>query len=133
MDDIPDPPPLIPRLSEPSTLERRLEKRLVDELKMALSQVRRIGDEGFKLRNGITSTKDFNTDNGAALGSTREQDVVMRDETNSVKEPEEEEAIAEVLEYGEFDFRKRASVFNGNVISEANVLVRPTCARQVSR
>jgi hypothetical protein len=46
---------------------------------------------------------------------------------------DEGEDQAEVWEFGEEGFRRHATVFNGVIRSGARCLVRPRCARQVSR
>lgn len=46
---------------------------------------------------------------------------------------DEDEDPPEVHEFGQEGFRRHATVFNGVVRSGACALVRPRCARQVSR
>jgi hypothetical protein len=46
---------------------------------------------------------------------------------------DEDEDEAEVWQFGEEAFRVHATVFNGVIRSDASCLVRPRCARQVSR
>jgi len=49
------------------------------------------------------------------------------------KGTDEDEDEAEVWQFGEEPFRIHATVFNGVIKSDASCLVRPRCARQVSR
>lgn len=57
----------------------------------------------------------------------------LKDALKRQRDDEEEEDDAEVWEFGEDNFRIYASVFNGVIKSVGRVLVRPRCARQISR
>ena len=68
---------------------------------------------------------------GKPTGTSARKEGEEEREQGMVEDEDEDEP--EVWEFGEEGFRRHATVFNGVVRSGASCLVRPRCARQVSR